>query len=81
MKILIDIPNREVPEHQGIIDVRISFIDGTVSQCNYPFEEILSKEKGYECAAPKGMLVGYGYCNGVCEECEYGKLIEEESEK
>ena len=74
MKVVSEIPDREVPKHQDIIDVHISFVDGTISQCNYPFE-VLSKEKGYECAAPKGMLVGYGYCNGICEECEYGKTV------
>ena len=74
MKLVIEIPDREVPKHQDTIDVHISFIDGTISQCNYPFE-VLPKEKGYECAAPKGMLVGYGYCNGICEECEYGKAV------
>ena len=44
MKILIDIPNREVPKHQDIMDIHISFIDGKVSECNYPFE-ILQADK------------------------------------
>lgn len=36
--------------------------------------------KAYICDAPEGTLVGYGYCNGVCEECQYGKAIYKEGE-
>lgn len=51
-----------------------TIIEADNGESEVPFE-VLPKEKGYECAAPKGMLVGYGYCNGICEECEYGKTV------
>jgi len=37
MKIVIDIPNEEVPNKQEIIDVTLHFIDGEVCECTYPY--------------------------------------------
>lgn len=37
MQIVIDIPDKEVPNSQEIIDISLHFIDGEVCECNYPY--------------------------------------------
>lgn len=37
MKIVIDIPNEEVPTKQEIIDISLHFIAGEVCECTYPY--------------------------------------------
>lgn len=37
-KIVIDIPDKEIPTKQKIIDISLHFIDGTVCACDYPFD-------------------------------------------
>ena len=46
MKIMIDIPDEDIPDNQDIIDVSFHFIDGEVCECDYPFEVI--NESKYE---------------------------------
>ena len=45
MKIVIDIPDNEIPKEQRIVDISFHFIDGTVCECDYPFE-VLPKKYG-----------------------------------
>ena len=40
MKLIIDIPDNEIPTKQDILSVDLHFIDGTVCECDYPFEVI-----------------------------------------
>ena len=45
MQIVIDIPSKEVPNKQEIIDINLHFIDGEVCECTYPYI-VLPKEHG-----------------------------------
>ena len=45
MKLLIDIPNADIPKTQDIVDISIHFIDGEVCECTYPFK-VLPKGHG-----------------------------------
>lgn len=47
MKLLIYIPDDEIPKRQEIMSIDLHFIDGKVCECTYPFEEItnLSNEE------------------------------------
>ena len=40
MKIMIDIPDSEVPTSNELFLVSLQFIDGHVCECTYPFEEL-----------------------------------------
>lgn len=40
MKIVIDIPNKDIPTKQDIIQVGLHFMDGKVVECDYPFMEL-----------------------------------------
>ena len=44
MDILIHIPSEDIPTKQDMIDVSLHFIDGHVSSCTYPFEELESNK-------------------------------------
>ena len=46
MKILIDIPDSDVPKKQELISVDLHFIDGKVCECTYPFEELIAPRVG-----------------------------------
>lgn len=46
MKIVIDIPNEEVPDKQEIIDISLHFIDGKLCGCTYPFGELRDMTNG-----------------------------------
>ena len=43
MKLLIDIPDTDIPKRQDILSVDLSFVGGQVGQCTYPFE-VLKQE-------------------------------------
>lgn len=46
MQIAIDIPNKDIPKHQEVIDIRLHFIDGHIVDANgYGFVE-LPKDHG-----------------------------------
>ena len=45
MKIVIDIPNDEIPKKQEYMEIGLHFIDGTVCECTYPFS-VLPKGHG-----------------------------------
>ena len=38
MKIMIEIPDIDIPKRQDILSVDLCFVDGQVGQCTYPFE-------------------------------------------
>ena len=40
MKIVIDIPDNEIPTKQDIISVELNCMDGKICACNYPFVEM-----------------------------------------
>ncbi len=40
MWIAIEIPDKDIPQRQDTIDVYLSFIDGQVCECNYPFSQL-----------------------------------------
>lgn len=40
MKIVIEIPEDEIPTKQDILSVDIHFIDGKVCECSYSFQEL-----------------------------------------
>ena len=45
MKIVIDIPDNEVPKRREIVEIGLQFIDGEVCECTYPFQ-VLPKGHG-----------------------------------
>ena len=45
MRVIIDIPDSEVPKKQEIMSLDLYFIDGKVCGCTYPFQEIKEKPK------------------------------------
>ena len=45
MKIVIDIPDDEIPKKQEYMGIGLHFIDGTVCKCTYPFS-VLPKGHG-----------------------------------
>ena len=45
MKLLIDIPDTDIPKRQDMLEIDIMFIDGHISQCTYPFEVLREEEK------------------------------------
>ena len=48
MKLIIDIPDNEIPTKQDILSVDLHFIDGTVCECDYLFEVVEEKD-GHLC--------------------------------
>lgn len=40
MKIVIDIPDNEIPTKQDLLSIDLCFFKGKVSQCDYPFMEL-----------------------------------------
>ena len=40
MQIMIDIPDKDIPKRQDVLTVDFVFIDGHISQCDYPFQEL-----------------------------------------
>lgn len=36
MKLIIDIPDTDIPKRQDMLEIDIMFIDGHISQCTYP---------------------------------------------
>lgn len=40
MKLVIDIPDNEIPTQQDIISVELHCMDGKIFGCNYSFEEL-----------------------------------------
>ena len=45
MKIVIDIPENEVPKRREIVEIGLQFMDGEVCECTYPFQ-VLPKGHG-----------------------------------
>ena len=45
MKIVIDIPDNEVPKRREIVEIGLQFMGGEVCECTYPFQ-ILPKGHG-----------------------------------
>lgn len=45
MKIVIDIPDNEVPKRREIVEIGLQFMDGEVCECTYPFQ-VLPKGHG-----------------------------------
>ena len=40
MQIVLYIPDEDIPKRQDVLTVDFVFIDGHISQCDYPFEEL-----------------------------------------
>lgn len=40
MKIVIEIPDKDIPKQQDSMDIHILFVDGHVCDCDYPFQEL-----------------------------------------
>ena len=40
MKLIIDIPDNEIPTKQDLLSIDLCFFNGKVSQCDYPFMEL-----------------------------------------
>lgn len=40
MKIVLDIPEKDIPKRQEIVTIDLYFIDGTVCAASYPCEEL-----------------------------------------
>ena len=40
MQIVINIPDKEIPTNQAIIEIGFHFIDGKVCECTYPFKQL-----------------------------------------
>ena len=38
MRVLIEIPDEEIPEKNGFIDMSLQFLDGKIVECDFPFE-------------------------------------------
>lgn len=38
MQIVIDIPEEDIPKVQGTMDIHLSFCNGELCQCDYPFD-------------------------------------------
>ena len=36
MKIIIDIPDEDIPKKQDVISIALHFIDGQLCECDYP---------------------------------------------
>ena len=45
MKIVIDVPENEVPKRREIVEIGLQFMDGEVCECTYPFQ-VLPKGHG-----------------------------------
>lgn len=45
MRLVIDIPDDEVPKRREIVEIGLQFMDGEVCECTYPFQ-ILPKGHG-----------------------------------
>ena len=86
MQIMIDIPDEDIPKRQDVLTVDFVFIDGHISQCDYPFEEVhkgkwlLDKEqthieKTYHCSECGLRAWGNGERTSYCPEC--GAKMEE----
>ncbi len=45
MKIVIDIPDNEVPKRREIVEIGLQFMEGEVCECTYPFQ-VLPKGHG-----------------------------------
>ena len=43
MKLIIEIPDTDIPKRQDILSVDLCFVGGQVGQCTYPFE-VLKQE-------------------------------------
>ena len=46
MRVLIEIPEEDIPKLQEVIDVNLAFIDKHVSQCTYPYMELGRRTNG-----------------------------------
>ena len=44
MKLIIYIPDNEIPNRQEIMSINLHFLEGSVCECDYPFEEIKKGE-------------------------------------
>ena len=66
MKIVIDIPDNEIPTQQDIISVELHCIDGKIFGCNYPFAEFPNKGKWIHWTDDYK-----DYC--TCSKCGYGE--------
>ena len=44
MRVIIEIPDNEVPTRQEYIEIGLHFIDGHICECTYPFEELENGE-------------------------------------
>lgn len=40
MKLIIDIPDKDIPTKQDILQIGLHFMDGKVVECDYPFMEL-----------------------------------------
>ena len=80
MKILIDIPDKDIPEKQSIIDVSFHFIDGMVCECDYPFD-VLPKGCGNLIDADdliQDIIDDSQLCifNSECERIVHDKMVD-----
>lgn len=70
MKLVIDIPENEIPTKQDLLSIDLCFFNGKVSQCDYPFIE-LPKGHGRLIDADK-LELDYDWCE---YENDNGQLI------
>lgn len=40
MKVIIEIPDNEVPTRQEYVEIGLHFIDGHICECTYPYQEL-----------------------------------------
>ena len=64
MKIVIDIPEKEIPAKQDIISVGIHFMDGKIVECDYPFTELEQEPKA-------GHWINNSPISWKCDSCGY----------
>lgn len=61
MKIVIDIPEKDVPSGQEIKAIYLHFIDGKVCECSYPYK-VLPKGHGRLIDADRMALLSNLFC-------------------
>lgn len=73
MKIVVDIPDNEIPTKQDIVTVDLHFIDGKVCECDYPYMELPKGHREYNdifdhylCGNCKTIVADY---DNFCPNC------------
>lgn len=90
MKIVIDIPDNEVPKRREIVEIGLQFMDGEVCECTYSFQilpkghgrlgdldELLKAMDTWDKfgVAPDGKLVSYNDCECYVPYVHYEDMV------